>query len=56
MSLKEELDATKLKYDPGNGMASKEFTMRNDVQILDEDDEGLIQYEEEEDPDEALFK
>jgi hypothetical protein len=40
--LKEELDATRLKYDPGNGLAAKEFTMRNDVQILDEDDEGIL--------------
>ena len=37
-------------------MPNKEFTMRNDVQILDEDDEGILKYEEEEDPDEALFK
>jgi len=30
-TLKDELDSTKLMYNPGNGLPKKEFTMRNDV-------------------------
>ena len=43
-------------YCPGDGQPNREFTMNNNVQILDENDETILKYEEEEDPDEALFK
>ena len=45
----------KLKQDIAQ--VSGDFSMKNDVQILDEDDEAFMNgNQEEEDPDEALFR
>ena len=52
--LKHELELVKLKSDIADATGNYSQNL-NDVQIVDEDEEGLLHYEEE-DPDEQLFK